>query len=42
MYFHITVDEEQEVSIKDAALAVTKAFDFQGEIIVSLFLYISF
>ncbi|GIY18381.1 GDP-L-fucose synthase [Caerostris darwini] len=29
----LSVDEEQEVSIKDAALAVTEAFDFKGEVI---------
>ncbi|CAL1283764.1 unnamed protein product [Larinioides sclopetarius] len=29
----LSVDEEQEVSIKDAALAVAEAFDFKGEVI---------
>lgn len=29
----LSVDEEQEVSIKDVALAVTEAFNFQGEVI---------
>lgn len=39
MFFsHNVVDEAQEVSIKDAALAVTEAFNFKGEVIVS-FLY---
>ncbi|KAF8782687.1 GDP-L-fucose synthase-like [Argiope bruennichi] len=29
----LSVDEEQEVSIKDAALTVAEAFDFKGEVI---------
>lgn len=29
----LSVDEEQEVSIKDVALAVAEAFDFKGEVI---------
>ncbi|XP_015926314.1 GDP-L-fucose synthase [Parasteatoda tepidariorum] len=29
----LSVDEEQEVSIKDAALAVTEAFNFKGEVV---------
>lgn len=38
-FYSFLVDEEQEVSIKDAALAVTEAFDFKGEIIVSFLVF---
>jgi hypothetical protein len=34
-FFPISVGEEDEVSIKEAADAVLKAMDFKGEVVVS-------
>ena len=35
MYMCVTVGEEDEVSIKDAADMVIEAMDFKGEVVVS-------